>query len=104
MPLAPFTVAAVDALPIPVPEDVPLHPQPYTLAWNAVEGALWYHVRVERDGAILHSEWMRGSAASNWTADALLPWGTYHWSVDFYKDTESGVASELQAFFLPDFS
>jgi hypothetical protein len=82
---------------------VPVHTQPFTLRWTPVEGALLYHVQVKRDGAVILSDWVQGAERS-WTADALLPWGSYQWSIDYRTAIGSGIVSDSSEFYLLDFS
>jgi len=56
--------------------DIDLRP---TLAWDAVEGATWYQLWINRDGRTHHHEWI--ADVSEWTPEADLPHGAYRWWV-----------------------
>ena len=47
------------------------------------------------------TKWVNGSDNS-WTSDSLLSWGKYEWTVEYWTDTSSGVASEGKVFCLVD--
>jgi hypothetical protein len=88
---ASFVVAAVDVHPTSVPENVPLYKQPLVLDWTPMEKVQWYRVQIQHENKTVLSQWVTSGAATGWIADAILPWGTSHWSVDAW--TFQGMTS-----------
>jgi hypothetical protein len=57
-------------------------------AWRSVNGASWYYLWINRDGALHHKQWIEG--ATNWTPTADLPVGTYRWWVKTWNSDGHG--------------
>jgi hypothetical protein len=51
-----------------------------TLSWEAVPGATWYRIWIERNGTRYYRKWLN-QADTSWTPDWDLPAGNYRWWV-----------------------
>lgn len=49
--------------------------------WDAISGAEWYQLYIQKDGRLLMTQWVEGNANTTWVPTANLGAGNYSWWV-----------------------